>query len=746
MDVRQRLLYTLLCFPFAATAQNVALQIDGRINEDGWQQAQRFDQFVVVEPYTLGQPAYPTEVWLLPTPEGIAVAFRCRQPADVARERERTPRDADMPGDRVNVFIDFNADGEIAYNFTIALSGAIQDATITNENAYSTDWDGDWKHAVSEDTDSWSAEFLIPWTVAAMRDSGAEKRTIAVMFDRVLGVTDERSGYPAASFMRPRFVSEYAKVEIEQHQRSLLQVFPYATASRDLKNSRFDHKFGGDLYWKPSGEFQLTASLNPDFGQVEADELVVNFDAIETFFSDRRPFFTENQAQFDLRTPDNGLLIYTRRIGGPMDDGSGRAADIDAAIKLNGSAVGLDYGVLLAQESDYADDIGALYYAQRLLRPGDALTVGYLGTYTERPFLERDAQVHAVDATWRAGEHWQVSGQAIVSAVDRPAGDKNGQGLWARIDYTPSAAWRQELELTHFDRDLDFNDMGFQRRPSLNEMEWTVEFQENIEDPSSLLRGRNWRGEFQGRTNDSGERLPLVLILDHERQYRSGATWEFNVYVESAGYNDLVSRGNGLVRIPLRTSLYTEYDTPRLGRWQLEAGITRFEEGLGGAANGFNTTIYYYANSELTFDGSLAWFDSDDWVIWERDRLFGRYRREQIESTLSINWFPAPRHEFRAKLQWLGLLADAREGREIGPGGVLVPSTATVSDFSVNNFGLQLRYRYEYAPQSDIYVVYGRGGFVEEIDDDRDGLGDLWREAIELRDADQILLKVRKRF
>lgn len=746
MDVRRRLLYAMLWCPVVAAAQDAALTIDGRLDEAAWAQAQRFDDFVVVEPYTRGQPAYPTEVRLLSTPQGIAVGFRCLQPAAVARERERTPRDADMPGDRVNVFIDFNADGEIAYNFTIALSGAIQDATVTNENAYSTDWDGDWQHGVSEDSDSWSAEFLIPWTVAAMRDSGAETRTIAVMFDRVLGTTDERSGYPAASFMRPRFVSEYARVQIEQHQSSLLQVFPYATLSRDLKDNRFEHKVGGDLYWKPSGDLQLTATLNPDFGQVEADELVVNFDAIETFFSDRRPFFTENQALYDLRTPDSGLLIYTRRIGGPSDDGSGLAADIDAAIKLNGSAAGFDYGVLLAQESDYADDLGALYYAQRLLRTGEALTLGYLGTYTDRPFLEREAQVQAVDATWRANQQWQISSQLIASTVDRPQADKQGQGLWARIDYTPSPAWRQELELTHFDRELDFNDMGFQRRPSLNELEWTVEHQENIEDPASVLRGRNWRAEFQGRTNDSGDLLPLVLILDHERQYRSGATWEFNVYTESAGYNDLISRGNGLVRIPQRTSLYTEYDSPRLGRWQLEAGITRFQEGLGGPAYGFNSTVYYYANAQLTIDGSIAWFDSEDWVIWERDRLFGRYGREQIESSLNVNWFPAPRHEFRAKLQWLGLVADAREARQIGPRGVLIASSATVSDFSVNNFGLQLRYRYEYAPQSDLYVVYGRGGYLEQIDEDRDGLGDLWREAIELRDADQILVKLRRRF
>jgi len=127
-----------------------------------WADAQAFDQFVVTEPFTRAAAAQPTAVRLLATPEGIALAFRSVQLPGVPRQRERTPRDADAPGDRVNVYIDFNADGQVAYNFTVALSGAIQDGTITNETAYSPDWDGNWAHAVSEDEQGWSVEILLP--------------------------------------------------------------------------------------------------------------------------------------------------------------------------------------------------------------------------------------------------------------------------------------------------------------------------------------------------------------------------------------------------------------------------------------------------------------------------------------------------------------------------------------------------------------------------------------------------------
>src|SRR5207253_3797903 len=109
---------------------------------------------------------------------------------------------------------------------------------------------------------------------------------------------------------------------------------------------------GADIFWKPNGQMQLTATINPDFGQVESDNLVVNFSANETFFSDKRPFFTENQGIFEFGTPsDFSQLLYTRRVGGPADDGNGAGA-ITAAVNVNGNLGADKYGVFAAEESD----------------------------------------------------------------------------------------------------------------------------------------------------------------------------------------------------------------------------------------------------------------------------------------------------------------------------------------------------------------------------------------------------------
>ena len=121
---------------------------------------------------------------------------------------------------------------------------------------------------------------------------------------------------PRHRHRRRNLLSDFARLDIAQFDAAReLDVTPYATAIRDQIRDDTEFKAGADVLWKASPHFWLAATLNPDFGQVESDETVVDFSAIETVFTDKRPFFTENQGVFDLRTPANGQLIYTRRIG-----------------------------------------------------------------------------------------------------------------------------------------------------------------------------------------------------------------------------------------------------------------------------------------------------------------------------------------------------------------------------------------------------------------------------------------------
>lgn len=135
---------------------------------------------------------------------------------------------------------------------------------------------------------------------------------------------------------------------------------------------------------------------------------------------------------------------------------------------------------------------------------------------------------------------------------------------------------------------------------------------------------------------------------------------------------------------------------------------------------------------------------SDAWLVWQRDDLCGRFERRRAELALDANWFPAPHHERRMKLQWLAIAARDGKPLRIAAGGALRVSEDSIDDFAINNFGVQLRYRWTFAPQSDLFVVYSRGGFSER-NDARGDVGDLFEDAFALRDADQVLVKLRYR-
>lgn len=737
------LMASCMCIPAHAE-----ITIDGKLDEPEWTQAQQFGDFKITEPYLLTDPDHGTgtQARLLSTPDGIVVGFSLEQAPGIPRINPRLERDQEDTVDSVTFMIDFNADGRTAYSFSVGLSGSILDGIVNNENEENYDWDTDWSWAVSEDVDEWHVEILIPWTVAPMRGTHAPDRTVAVYFSRLLGHDGERQSFPSLTTTRGRFLSGFAHVDIPQfpqYSKSLLHYWPYVTARYDFIDGHADYKTGIDIFWKPSPNFQLSATVNPDFGQVEADDLVVNFDAVETFVSEKRPFFTENHSVFDLGTPDSGRLIHTRRIGGEADDGTG-ASDINAAIKLNGSLGEMGYGVMAAAEDG---DAGRDFYAARLVYPlGPRLDVGWLGTHVERPYLDRSAQVHAVDMNWTPNEDLVIGGQVLGSFIDEQGESSDGTGAWVRINWTPTSSWSYEMEATHFGSALDFNDFGFQRRASLNEVEVTAAYVHRSTAPDGWLLSSRWSVEGQARSNDHGDRMPNQMILGSILNLRSGNTIYLFGSVISSGWDDLISRGNGLWRKSNRYDFIAEFASARYGDWSFGAQALFFPIGLSSTtARGLSLSANWYPDDALNavFEFGPEW--TKDWLIWEGGRNFGRYSRRYDFASLELSWFPALRHELRLKTEWLAIRADEGERYLLERSGDMQATGEDLDDFTINNFGLQLRYRYLLGPQSDVFLAYSRGGFRSQ---DRSDIstGTLFDEALDLRDSDQFLAKIRYRF
>ena len=723
-----------------------AITADGVADEPEWQQAEVITGFTSVDPFT-GEPApFPVVALVLATPEGLAVSVRTEEPRDI-RSHGRSPKDAQrMDADPVRLMVDFEGEGHTAYEFTISLANSIRDGVLTKgRSAPSYDWDGIWFHGAHEDDRGWGAEWLIPWSSVPMSRGDGEHRVIGVWFAQFVKRMAHGYGFPAVNSSSPNFIASMHKVRVPRYSTARLDWFPYASLSSDQLQDRVLGRAGLDIAWKPEGPHQLTATVNPDFGQVEADDLVVNFSAIETFFSEKRPFFTENQAVFDLRLPDEGRLVNTRRIGGNADAGPLGASEIITAAKYTGIINKLELGAFAALEDDSYAAKGRRYLVGRGNYRSDRFSLGWLGSATDRPTLDRTATVQAVDFEFNPRNSVSFRGQALASLIAAPGAD-DGLGLWLNYRNDPQLRLGQEYELVWYDRNLELNDLGYQPRRSLRQLrgEWNI-YRRKMPDSSRLSFTRL---ELTAKVaqNDFGQALPTVLKLEREWRFRRpyGASLKFEY--DSSGFDDLITRGGAAIRIPSRYAgaLFLTYQDSTRVRGEAELKV--LEEGVRGKAALQSTLLFtYFVTPQLSTSSNLVWLDSPDWLAYvSGSNELASYRKRLWSFRQSVNWFPSARQELRARMQWVGLQADGRQAYDVVADGRLQPRARAATPLRRSELGFQLRYRYELKALSDLFVVYTRGGLYGSTGDD--GFQQLWSGVNDNPNQDQFVVKLRYQF
>ena len=737
-----RLLAAILTLGAATSAS--AVTVDGHIESAEWQGAQHITDFRKTQPLTGDPPSHATEAWILATPEGLAVAFRNTQPASVPRTQQRVQRDFETQVDRVNVIVDFDGDGRTGYNFRVSSTDDVYDGVVTDESQFNKDWDGNWKHAVGVDESGWTVEVLIPWYIASMREARGDKRALKVYLDRIVGSTGERVAWPQASLERSRFLSDFAVIEVANYSQSLLAVTPYVSGLYDNVGDNSDGDAGVDVFWKPNGQVQLTATVNPDFGQVESDDLVVNFSATETFVSDKRPFFTENQGLFEFTTPsDYSQLLYTRRVGAPADDGEG-SGDITAALKLNGSIGATKYGVFGADEGD---SVGRTFGALRVVRDFAQQNLGFMATHVDRPYLDREATVFGVDHNWRPNARWNIRTRLMGSDIEQAGEGTSDSGATVWADYEMEHGWRQQWIAMHFGNELQLNDAGYLSRNSTNYLHWQVNRRFTDMPEASRYSSKDWRARVSTDYNDHGQVLDHQFRLSRESRLRDGSYEYGQVNVNSAGYDDLLTRGHGVLWLPPNFESYFDFQRPRKGNWSYEVEFNAYSGGLAGNSKVGYTAHFvptYFLSDAFNVYVGLFGDWKPDWLVWQRDNLIGSFEETDLHFDAGINWTIGSKQELRLKLQAIGLKGELNQAYRVDASGGAVPTTDAVDDINVRNLGFQIRYRYELAPLSYLYVVYGRGGFDRTPTDG--GARELLQDSFQLRDEEQLLIKFSYRF
>jgi hypothetical protein len=340
---------------------STTITVDGHLDEPAWEQAPVFGGFLQRDP-NQGEPATePTELRLLYDDGALYVGARLhdREPDRIVRQLSR--RDAVAEGDRFSLFLDPHHDGRTGVELQVSAAGVQRDALIYDDNFENDTWDAVWESAVTIDDGGWTVEVRIPFS--QLRFPQASGHTWGINARRTVHRKKEESWLELVPKNESGLASRMAQLEgIEGISPGRhLELLPYASARAEhVAPARLGDPFndgsrlfagaGLDLKYGVATNMGLVAAFNPDFGQVEVDPAVVNLTAYETFFEEKRPFFTEGGQIFanfgrsgasDYRTffyPEP-LLFYSRRIGrAPQGTGTADFVDEPAATTILGAA------------------------------------------------------------------------------------------------------------------------------------------------------------------------------------------------------------------------------------------------------------------------------------------------------------------------------------------------------------------------------------------------------------------------
>lgn len=305
-------------------------QIDGLINEPVWKHVEWSGDFTQIEPDDGAQPSEKTEFKILYDDKNLYVAIHAWDSSEISQRATR--RDGDLVADAIGILLDSYHDKRTSFELYVTAAGVKHDRITSNNNRDdgNSNWDPIWHVKTSHDNDGWTAEMQIP--LSQIRFGNNPEMIWGLQVARYIHRKQEWSYWQYIPQDAPGWMSFYGELHglkgIEaSHRIELLPyvVTGYETFKKEIGNPFMtgrDHRMDGGLDGKMgvSSNFTIDFTLNPDFGQVEADPSEVNLSAFESYYDERRPFFIEGQNILESELPgssdmENTLLFYSRRIG-----------------------------------------------------------------------------------------------------------------------------------------------------------------------------------------------------------------------------------------------------------------------------------------------------------------------------------------------------------------------------------------------------------------------------------------------
>ena len=576
------------------------IKIDGLIDDKAWDAVEWTTDYVEFQPDNGTPPTEQTKMKIVYDEKNLYVAFRCYQ-EDPSTIENRMGRRDDFPGDWVEINIDSYADDRSGFSFTISASGVKGDEFISNNGNFDSSWNPIWYTDTNIDDEGWTAEIRIP--LSQLRFGNDEEQVWGIQSTRRYFNNEERSLWQPLPANPPGWVSEFGDLKglkglIPQKQ---LEIQPYTVAQLDTYEEQVGNPFrdgsdgkltgGLDAKIGVTNDLTLDLTINPDFGQVDADPGAIALDGFEIFFQERRPFFVENKNVFDFRVgggADN--VFFSRRIGRTpqgfttADPSKGEFQDIPVSTTILGAAKfsgktkdGWAIGLLESiTAKEYAEiglntDPQVLNELDEVGEPREELVeplTNYLVGRVQKDFNDRNSYVGAIiTATNRKLEDNLefLRESAYTGGVDFRHNWKErryyarGNFTFSTVNGSPEAIERTQRSLTHLFQRVDAGHVEVDpTRTSLTGTGGNFEIGKGGGGNWRYNVGGNWRSP-EIELNDIGflrEADRFVQYANVRRLWNNSTSWfrqanlgfnQFTQYDFEGNYNRIQYEINGYI-------------------------------------------------------------------------------------------------------------------------------------------------------------------------------------------------------
>ena len=728
-------LTTLLFSTILIKAESIV--IDGILDEPEWTNAFSINDFYQTSPFNLQKSQGETLVYIFSNEDGIYVGFINKQSNSSMLSKKTLRDEMTSLSDKNSINIDFDGDGNKAYILAVNLGDSLFDAIKIKTGDFKTDWDGDWIAKTKRHNGYWVSEFYLPWNLVLMNQPKGDKRTIKYSVLRYKAKEQIWVSSSGSMASRPDYFEKLDSLEIANYTKSKLNFFPYVSSNQNSVTKFDDNKIGAEIFYNTGTGKQINATFNPDFGQAESDDVVINFSAQETFYSEKRAFFNENQSLFNINNYDRYTVMNTRRIGSApsykcseednvdeCENSKKNYSDIDYAFRYSQKTGKTELGFFAAREADESFSVGRNFYALRSRTDLGNKTLGYMLTHVDDSFNNKSASVSVIDYVNVKSDQLTYFTDLLFSEKD----DDSRFGYRSQFNYQPSNFSYVSGSILYFDENFQLNDFGYLRRADWIHVGLGGGLKQINFSKESPVDQIDMNVDFNYDADTNGNSNPIRIDQKNEITFKDTSKLKFDFGIKTSGKNTTITRKNPdfpFIKINKKKNITLDFEAANYKFWTYDwrIGFEKGDKYNSWNSEGYKREFYkiagsYFPNDNLKINLQYRIRKENEWLIWTEDNKFGLYDSEQDTFSMGLNWFSGNKHEIRLKSQFVALQADNPQSLISDNAGYLYESDELIKPFAQGVVSFQVRYKYEIAPLSYLYLVYSKGGTSYDEDED----------------------------